>query len=150
MIWFSALAPLWAVSTRDSVELFLEGLPQQAPCPAYLRDSVLKGQLLPLHTFVEGQDESDVVGVCLPNRRRTVGCGKGCRLPLSPSPASPQLHPVTKMLPAAPGSHLGSRSNRNIMPNTPPLPSIPHHWQSNDTGPPPEFTVCSLLLPAVS
>lgn len=35
---------------------------------AYLGDSVLNGQLLPLHTFIEGEDESDVVGICLSNR----------------------------------------------------------------------------------
>lgn len=59
-----------------------------------------------------------------------MGYGKGCQ---TPTLSIPQLHPVTKMLQAAPGSQPGSRSSRKIMSNTPPSPSIPHHWQANDT-----------------
>lgn len=66
-ILFAALALLWAVSTRASGAIFGQAL-LEAPGPAYLRDFVLEGQLLALHTFIEGEDESDVVGVRLPNR----------------------------------------------------------------------------------
>lgn len=97
----AALALLWAVSTRASGAIFGQALPE-VPSPAYLRDFVLEGQLLALHTFVEGEDESDVVGV----RLQTEG-GMGrerAETPTPCSPAGPQLHPVTKVLQAAPGS----------------------------------------------
>ena len=32
---------------------------------AYLRDFVVKGQLLPFHTFIEGEDKADVVSISL-------------------------------------------------------------------------------------
>lgn len=70
----SCLGLLGARTTQDSLDLFREepcysGL----PAGAYLRDFVLEGQLLPLHTFIEREDESNVVSVRLPNRAGSGG-----------------------------------------------------------------------------
>lgn len=73
--------------------------PAEAPGPAYLRDFVLEGQLLALHTFVEGEDESDVVGVRLPNRG---GWGVRWLRPHSPQPSRPPAPPGYKIAPSCP------------------------------------------------
>lgn len=102
------IGPVVGTSTRDPGAIFGKALPRRCPpTPAYLRDCVLEGQLLPLHAFVEGEDESDVVSVRLPNRagvgmRRVVSepdsmpwpapsappLSKGSKLPLAPKPAA--------------------------------------------------------------
>lgn len=77
------------------------------PDQAYLGDLVLKAQLLPLHTFVEGEDESDVVSVRLPNREGIEDVEVSDLHPLHPSqpPALPSLG--SSRLPPAP--HLIAR-----------------------------------------
>lgn len=104
MISFSAQAPLRAGPHGGSAERFRDGRCQRAPRPAYLRDSVLEGQLLPLHTFVEGEDESDVVSICLPRRGRG---GTKRRLSDTPTPYSPA------------GSQLTQLPNRSRLPRLP-------------------------------
>lgn len=104
MISFSAQAPLRAGPHGGSAERFRDGRCQRAPRPAYLRDSVLEGQLLPLHTFVEGEDESDVVSIRLPRRGRG---GTKRRLSDTPTLCSPA------------GSQLTQLPNRSRLPRLP-------------------------------
>lgn len=60
------------------------------PACAYLRDFVVEGQLLPLHTFIEGKDEANVVSICLAKPGRTGREGVRSHL-LQCHPSSPQL-----------------------------------------------------------